>query len=244
MICYVLMMLDGGRSMAHWATVCSSWVYSSRGSCGRSRLITLGDGRVEAVKAGNLQVARMAMVMQLLWSAGIPWLLEQPASSVMSVHPKMRILYDSMGWFTCRTWMGLFGAPTPKPTVLKSSHQFVFKLVRKMTKEHRERFAQLKAEAEAAGEGMVRELEPDVDGKRRFCGTANLKKSQEYPVGYAEAVFEAFQEWREKSREAERLSDSDSDYGSVVGNDDWADCAPEDLHKSMQMDPEFRPPGL
>ena len=75
----------------------------------------------------------------------------------MSVHPKMRIVYESMGWFTQRTWMGLFGAPTPKPTVLRSSHPFVFKLSRKMTKVDRERFAELKAEAEAEGKGMVRE---------------------------------------------------------------------------------------
>ena len=154
MICHVLMMLDGGRSLSSWATVCSSWVYSSRGSCGRSRLIPLGDTHVDSVKAVNLQVARMSATMQLLWSACISWILEQPASSVMSVHPKMRIVYESMG---C-TWMGLFGAPTPKPTVLRSSHPFVFKLSRKMAKVDRERFAQLKAEAEAEGKGMVREL--------------------------------------------------------------------------------------
>ena len=52
----------------------------------------------ESSQAGNLQVARMSVTMQLLWSAGIPWILEQPASSVMSVHPKMRIVYERMGW--------------------------------------------------------------------------------------------------------------------------------------------------
>jgi hypothetical protein len=55
--------------------------------------------------------------------------IEQPASSLLSYHPKFRFLLDlaSKGW--CRmdrlhVWMGLYGCHSPKPSELWVTHDW------------------------------------------------------------------------------------------------------------------------
>ena len=70
-------------------TPCSSWVFLSRGSTGRSRERPLGEEERECVRVANLLVSRVAILIYLAVSRGAVWVLEQPASSIMTCHPRM-----------------------------------------------------------------------------------------------------------------------------------------------------------
>ena len=55
----------------------------------------------------------------------------------MYLHPRMKQVAEWHGenWTEIRTHMGAFGAPTPKPTALYSSHKYVKMFQRTLTPE-------------------------------------------------------------------------------------------------------------
>ena len=76
---------------SHRGTVCSSWVFLIRNSTGRTVSNIRGYTKdSQAVRQGNIQVARMALALLLLQVKGTAWILEQPASSIMSLHDAMQ----------------------------------------------------------------------------------------------------------------------------------------------------------
>ena len=83
--------LKTAKGLAHWATVCSTWVWMSRGSTGRSQSI-LGNVNSEPVAEGNMQVSRMVLLIMLIVAKSARWILEQPLSSLMPDHPDMAAL--------------------------------------------------------------------------------------------------------------------------------------------------------
>ena len=105
-------------------------------------------------------------------------------------------------WSEVRTYMGAFGAPTPKPTILYSGHRYVKSLARTLTKEQK------------------KGLDPDVEMSTRdemtgaVTGGKDLKKSQAYPVEYGQAVQAAF------SRHDVEVIDSDGDQSDGTVDED------------------------
>ena len=70
-------------ALAHWATVCSSWVWVCRATTKRSLLNPHGDTRHAFVAEGNVMVARMVVLILVGLALGQQWILEQPSSSIM-----------------------------------------------------------------------------------------------------------------------------------------------------------------
>ena len=79
-------LVSGGGT--HWATVCSTWVWMSRRSTGRNKERVLGSD-TSAVRAANIMVSRCAMFLLFLMSKRCSWIVEQPVSSIMFLHPRM-----------------------------------------------------------------------------------------------------------------------------------------------------------
>ena len=201
-------------------TVCSSWVFMSRSSTGRYEFAPLGVlPRSAVVEGANRMVAFMSLIM--LWSTALScsFILEQPATSIMYLHPRMQQVAAWFGdsWSEVRTYMGAFGAPTPKPTILYSGHRYVKSLARTLTKEQK------------------KGLDPDVEMSTRdemtgaVTGGKDLKKSQAYPVEYGQAVQAAF------SRHDVEVIDSDGDQSDGTVDEDlctldpWADAGMVEL---------------
>lgn len=93
----------------------------SRGSTLRSKTRPLGRTDSEGVRIGNCLAAR-ALLLCLLWSAkACWWVLEQPASSIMHLHPLFQYLIKKVNVRRKVINMSSFGAPTPKRTLLYSS---------------------------------------------------------------------------------------------------------------------------
>ena len=72
----------------------------------------------------------MCLVLWILLSKDIVWLYEQPSSSLLWLHPRMEDMIKRFDVFRCFTWMGSYGADSPKGTVLWSNRAGVKKLAR------------------------------------------------------------------------------------------------------------------
>jgi hypothetical protein len=169
------------RAVLHFATVCSSWVCINRATSGRSSWCPLGGPRPYVLRA-NTMVSRTAFLMLLGLCLGIDVVLEQPSSSIMFLHPRIQQivrLAQAGGIRSVRqitTFMGAFGAPSPKMTFLLGSPSWLHHLVRTI-KRSDFKVAELDIVTRAV-----------VNGKHTFTGCVGLKKTQEYPVGYGRAT--------------------------------------------------------
>jgi hypothetical protein len=131
----LLRRLKDNEGLAHWATVCSSWVWMSRGSTQRSVSNILGSEACQSVAEGNMQVARMVLLLMLVAAKRAYWILEQPNTSLMPSHPDMKFLAGLTTFLHTFTWMGMFGAGTKKPTKLLSNSEMVMSLRRRLDNE-------------------------------------------------------------------------------------------------------------
>ena len=232
-IVYALRCIDG-KAMTHWGTVCSSWVWICRSSSGRSDYAPLGFLDRPSVKQGNCMTARMALVLWLLACKQVTWLLEQPRSSLMELHPYLVELQSVFGWEAINTFMGAFGADTQKPTKLKANARWLGTLKRKITENDWERMG--------PSDTAIR-LHPHPCGKKRCTGSKTLKATQEYPRGYADAVLAAYVQGNADG--SVPLSLIDVPVHGDNGVRTWSqflDMTP--VYVLMRMDPSFVPPGF
>jgi hypothetical protein len=113
---------------------------------------------------------------------GIDVVLEQPSSSIMFLHPRIQQivhLAESGGIRMVRqitTFMGAFGAPSPKMTSLLGSPTWLHRLKRTIKR----------SDFKIAGLDIVSRAV--VNGKHTYTGSTGLKKTQEYPAGYGRAT--------------------------------------------------------
>ena len=126
-------------SLNHWGTVCSSWLWISRGTTGRSGWNPEGDRRSNSTRIGNCMVTRMTLMLFVLVSKKCLWVLEQPSSSLMSFYPTMVKFRNQMGWNEIQTWMAEFGGECCKPTTLIGNPKWLSSLSRQISKEYRKR---------------------------------------------------------------------------------------------------------
>ena len=61
-------------------------------------------------------VARVCFCLYLLSSMGVPWCLEQPASSLLERHPLFQHLCRRFEVFKIHVWLGAYGHNCQKPS--------------------------------------------------------------------------------------------------------------------------------
>ena len=126
--------IRNGDGAAWLATVCSSWVWICRSGSKRSSSEPLGDADAAFVQDGNTMTARTGLIMLLMLAKRSWWLLEQPQSSLMSLHPALAYIRSLTlpwcQWHEASTYMGAYSAQSMKPTVLWSNRWWVHGLTR------------------------------------------------------------------------------------------------------------------
>ena len=148
-------------------------------------------------------------------------ILEQPMTSLMDKDKRI----GSMQLEEVHTWLGIFGAPTAKPTKLMSKHlEITIGLKRKMGKSEKDRFA---AEAPPTTyaywkDGRIK-VQPIV---------GNMRKSQQYSVKYAEEVVTRYCGWRRRQEPVDADS-SDSDYDPSLCPASWPEAGLRPLAKRL-----------
>lgn len=179
--------------------------------------------------------ARMAMCLWLLTCKQCTWVLEQPRSSLMELHPYLQELKDVFGWNAIHTFMGAFGAETQKPTKLKANCRWLNTLKRSISAEDRARMG--------PSDTAIR-LAPHPCGKKRCSGSSTLKQTQEYPQGYADAVLAAYVQAQADGQMplwTFEAPQTQADHGRRIWSQ-FLDMTP--VYALMRMDPSFVPPGL
>lgn len=127
------------------------------------------------VRDGNILAARVLVLCLLASAKALFWILEQPASSIMYLHPCFQYVMKTVPVHRLRINMSNYGAPTKKTTWLYTSHECLadiqeFTVPEKLVKrEMAVKYTNGKGESHAHG------------GK-------DLRSSQSYPVEFGQAV--------------------------------------------------------
>ena len=103
------------------APVCSTWVFMSRGSTLWSVASPLGRSDSESVRIRNLLAARAIVLLLIASAKSIFWILEQPATSIMYLHPLFQRLIALVPVRQFQMNMGEYGGLSKKPTILYRS---------------------------------------------------------------------------------------------------------------------------
>ena len=126
------MRLKSELAIQHMGIVCSSWVWMSRASTGRSSSDPMGDNSSAVVRHANCMVARCCIIIYLAAARLVTTMVEQPASSLMEKHDRMQTLMSKLSWRKVRTYMGSFGGETMKATMMYGGMKWLTQLAREM----------------------------------------------------------------------------------------------------------------
>lgn len=210
------------HSIIFFATVCSTWVWVARASTGRHKGRALGNTEYQCVSEANIQVSRMCLLASFALCKLVHWCLEQPASSMMPWHFRMRdlvadTLYLTQPFTNTFTFMGSFGAPTQKPTRLFSSAPGMASMKRK-------RPSHLVNLGEKA---TVRKVKLKNGRTLVFGNRKNLKDSQAYPRDFCEKFAQNFDDNLKPWDGVAWDGDDDSVDDDI--SDTWDDCDVDSL---------------
>ena len=223
-------------------TVCSSWIWLSRGSCRRTRAKPRG-GFFEgiSVQKGNILTAHSAVLMAIAYARGLIWVLEQPDSSLMKYHPAMKAVRRRLRrigepWWQIQTFMGAFDGPTTKGHELYSNSEIIGSLRREHPGPNRDRSVQTAKKT------------CSKNGKVSVCGGKDLSDSQAYTPAFGHAVATAYIDLRHDERLVSDMMgyETGSESEGSDDNDDeiWDDCRFEDaidVLKSWQIAADKEP---
>ena len=175
------------RTGCAWlAVVCSSWVWLSRGSTGRSKYNAMGWVDSTSAAEGNKMTARAALIIVLLSCLGLAWVLEQPLLSLMPLHPALQWIQAMSNmaatdafitWMAVDTYMGAFAAETSKPLALYTNRMWVYALARS------------KPMMKSAKHCITTTTS---SGKLSVHGTSDTKKTQAYTQAFGQATLDAY----------------------------------------------------
>ena len=121
-------------------------------------------------------VSRMTLIWYILHAKQVYWIYEQPTSSILWSHPRMETFIKQYFAWRCHTWMGAFGAPSPKGTVLWSSRPTIRKMSRNLP--DKDWTAQMVTKSQKA------------DGRLSVSGSTDLKASQAYTPEFGFAILD------------------------------------------------------
>ena len=189
-ILLVLRIKENGLMMA--APQCSSWIWINKHIHKRKRDNVVGDTSIPTVVEGNMLNQRVALLAGICSLNGVHWMIEQPGSSQFFQTACMTSVIEKTNAKRVWTWLGAFGHPSPKPTLLYGTAPFMSALRRSNYADSEaaglpanvgKPTAQLKAGTHSAK--LVTVVTKD-DGTRKVTGSKQaLQLSQVYPACFA-----------------------------------------------------------
>ena len=222
---------------AFFAPKCSSWVWVNRGSSKRSPWEPLGDTSKKWVRRANLMVWRTLLLVMFIICKGGRYMLEQPSSSIMDEHPAFDPLIALAVAKKCRllmvsTWLGLFGAPSPKCIKIYTNTAAAKQVKRTFNR----------SDSEAFVDGVRANTHKWINdyGEEKHNGNKGaLGDSQAYPDEFGRAVAEAVLESENDTGLDDSDSDCDEDLEGKLSEVEWDQCELEDTlfkkHKEKQI---------
>ena len=133
----ILSMVPGGLILL--GPPCSLWVYMSSSYHGRNLANPEGDCRREGVRAANMLIRNVCVLMFIAHFYGLYFVLEQPSSSQMRNYSWIVQLCQALQLQHVTTWMREFGHVIAKPTFLLSNMVTALGLRRVWSKQREQR---------------------------------------------------------------------------------------------------------
>ena len=146
----------------------------------KSHLTLIGDVSHANVKAMNRLVSRVCHLVFLCYVRGVGVILEQPQSSLMFEHPRLKKLLAWIGARESRTSLGAHGALTVKEIILKGTVGWLELIPLRLATWERE---YLKTEKEAE-ELQTYKKYRNASGETKVDGGRDLKPTEAYPLGF------------------------------------------------------------
>lgn len=122
----ILRLVQGG--LAFFACQCSSWVWMSRASTGRSPSNPTGNEAAPSVIQGNASNNRCAILCVLCHKIGAFWAVEQPGSSLFFETDDMKMAINACSAAFTKFKMKIFGHPSDKFTLVCGTVTWLSKL--------------------------------------------------------------------------------------------------------------------
>jgi hypothetical protein len=181
-ITFVLSLKHGGFLLG--APVCSTWVWMSRFSTGRSEASPMAwESKCSAVWGANQMVSRFVLLLRLAEALGALWVFEQPVNSLMQRHDRFQELFSALNVRRTSWYLGDFGAQSKKPTWLYSNKSLAPLAAWRSGEPRTNSWRQLVATS-------------TVNGKRAVTGLkCELKESQAYPHEFGVAMCKLYEHY-------------------------------------------------
>ncbi|CAJ1430186.1 unnamed protein product [Effrenium voratum] len=204
----ILYVIKGNSScgfLALFAIKCSSWCAVNKGTSHRSACSAEGCLEYTSVCEANVMLERTALLCLLVSCCQGTWLLEQPNGSVLEFYPKWRTVLNNMvaakglqAVHRAAWWMHHYGAKTPKRHYAWSTSIAIYRLNR----------GTLAGWQKRKGNKVVtcRQYK-DKKGQRRYTATPALRATEQYPVKFAVALLDLFDDFRRSRSFAEPAGD-------------------------------------
>ena len=161
------------------APECRSWIWCSRSKTFRSKFKPWGDSTKNFVYLANIMVFNLSVLLLVAHIRGVAIFVEQPSSSLLRSYEPFKTFWEYALRHTARTYLGAFGAKTPKPIDIMSNCSDVHKLRR------------------PPPQGLDRLCSKDskggVNGKKSM-----MSSSQSYPSGFGRAVSKVYKNMLKK----------------------------------------------
>ncbi|CAK8996761.1 unnamed protein product [Durusdinium trenchii] len=128
-------------------------------------------------------VTRCCIMIYICCSLGLPWILEQPGSSLLQYHPDFQRICAKFTVYRVFVWLGSYGGSSPKGTLLYSSCKWIQEL-----------YLPLPSDREWDGDISIKYI--DSSGHHRVQGGPGLKASQYYPKLFGHAVAQLWERYQ------------------------------------------------
>lgn len=114
-----------------WAAVeCKTWIFISRYGTGRSQWNPAGNSKIPRIGNANKMAVAVTTLLVLAWYIDVHVFVEQPTSSLLRHFEPFATFARFYLKHSARTYLGMFGAPTPKPIDVLASTAEVSQLAR------------------------------------------------------------------------------------------------------------------
>ena len=177
----VLRMGLQGHGLLWLAPVCATWIFMSRGSTGRCKILPDGWTHHYCVRRANIMNSRCILLCMLAHHMGLAFILEQPASSVFNLTTRFQeMVSEFLVWVAKGVHMGAYGGESQKELKLWSNRQWVEELIKEVPR------------GTVFANNDITKVYYNKHGQKKVTGGKGLKATQYYPKDFGIEVGEVF----------------------------------------------------
>ena len=177
-----LIMVFGGFSWS--GIVCTTWIWISRSTYGRSNAWPQGDLTKKKVRQGNKMVSREMILTLVLACKAAHQFIEAPASTIMHKYITFKAVIRFLKLGCSKHWLGNYGAESPKPVKIWSTVPYLSDLEKPLDR----------SQMSKSQHGAITKITYKKNGKKMVAGGPGLRHTQTYPERWGKAIFQKYSE--------------------------------------------------